>query len=395
MEFNFADSAKKMRSSAIRDLMSLAVRPDIISFAGGMPGNDLFPIDDLREIVAQLPTKRLEIAMQYGETSGMNTLIIALKNWLQQKGFPVDKNRIILTTGSLQALHILGKIFINPGDTILVENPSFVGALSAFKSFEANIVGVNIDKNGICIDDLREKLKLNPKFLYIMPNFHNPAGIIYSQQRRTELLQLMQEYNVPIFEDDAYGELFYDEETKSMLSPLKTIAKNEEQILYTGSFSKIFGPGLRLGWMLVPPEVYEKAEKCKQAIDACSSTLSQTLAEEFLTSGRMEKYIVNLRNIYRQRRDCMVEELKKHMPAEVSFVEPKGGFYIWIKLPEGVNEKELLKIAIEKGVVFVIGSTFDPLGNENGYIRISFSNNTIEEIQKGIKILGESIKYLL
>ena len=220
MEFNFADSAKKMRSSAIRDLMSLAVRPDIISFAGGMPGNDLFPIDDLREIVAQLPTKRLEIAMQYGETSGMNTLIIALKNWLQQKGFPVDKNRIILTTGSLQALHILGKIFINPGDTILVENPSFVGALSAFKSFEANIVGVNIDKNGICIDDLREKLKLNPKFLYIMPNFHNPAGIIYSQQRRTELLQLMQEYNVPIFEDDAYGELFYDEETKSMLSQI-------------------------------------------------------------------------------------------------------------------------------------------------------------------------------
>ena len=180
-----------------------------------------------------------------------------------------------------------------------------------------------------------------------------------------------------------------------MLSPLKTIAKNEEQILYTGSFSKIFGPGLRLGWMLVPPEVYEKAEKCKQAIDACSSTLSQTLAEEFLTSGRMEKYIANLRNIYRQRRNCMVEELKKHMPAEVSFVEPKGGFYIWIKLPEGVNEKELLKIAIEKGVVFVIGSTFDPLGNENGYIRISFSNNTIEEIQKGIKILGESIKYLL
>ena len=147
--------------------------------------------------------------------------------------------------------------------------------------------------------------------------------------------------------------------------------------------------------MLVPPEVYEKAEKCKQAIDACSSTLSQTLAEEFLTSGRMEKYIANLRNIYRQRRDCMVEELKKNMPAEVSFVEPKGGFYIWIKLPEGVNEKELLKIAIEKGVVFVIGSTFDPLGNENGYIRISFSNNTIEEIKKGIKILGESIKYLL
>ncbi|MBO5850687.1 MAG: PLP-dependent aminotransferase family protein [Paludibacteraceae bacterium] len=182
MNFNFADSAKKMRSSAIRDLMSLAVRPDIISFAGGMPGNDLFPIDDLREIFATLPTKKLEIAMQYGETSGMNTLIAALKDWLKQKGFPVDTNRVILTTGTLQALHILGKIFINPGDTILVENPSFVGALSAFKLFEANIVGVNIDKNGICIDDLKEKLKLNPKFLYIMPNFHNPAGIIYSQK---------------------------------------------------------------------------------------------------------------------------------------------------------------------------------------------------------------------
>ncbi|HKL96063.1 MAG TPA: PLP-dependent aminotransferase family protein [Paludibacteraceae bacterium] len=395
MEYIFSKSANNMRSSAIRNILSLAVRPDIISFAGGMPGDELFPTDDLRELVATLTEKQLQESMQYGQTSGYPPLIEELKKWLRAKGFPVDTNRLIITTGSLQAINIIGKIFINPGDVVLTENPVFIGATSAFKSFEATIVGIPMDEEGIEMEALKQALALNPKFIYVTPNFHNPAGLSYSKERRRQFLELLAETNVPILEDDAYAELFYDADIQSVIVPMKTTAKNEQQYFYSGSFSKVFGPGLRVGWLLVPEAVYAKAEVCKQSMDACSPMLSQVLAYEFLRTGKMQIYIEKLRAIYKLRRDCMLTAIRNECPIEATFVEPKGGFYLWLKMPQGVDEEVLVLNCVKEGVVFVTGKTFDPDELPNGYIRLSFSNTPEEQIKKGISVLANELKKMM
>jgi len=391
----FSQSVSVLRSSAIRDLMSLATRPDMISFAGGMPDNELFPIREVQEIVAGLSVKEQQVAMQYAPTTGYPPLLEALEAWLRSKGFPMDTNKLIITTGSLQAINIWAKMFIDPDDVVLTENPAFIGALSAFGSYMPRIHGVNMDKEGILIEPLKEALKLDPKFLYVTPTFHNPAGLTYSPKRRKELLDVMNATEIPILEDDAYGELWFDEAEKQHIVPLKIQSEKEQQICYTGSFSKIFGPGMRLGWMLVGEEFYRKAELCKQCVDACSPTFTQVLAHRFLASGQLDSYVASVRDIYHQRCNYMMEAIKRYFPAEAFFVEPKGGFYIWIKLPEGVDEMELLKKVIAEGAVFVVGSTFDPQGASNGYIRVSYCNTAEEKIEKGIKIIGDVLKKMM
>ncbi|MBP1639996.1 MAG: GntR family transcriptional regulator [Bacteroidetes bacterium] len=391
----FSQSVSALRSSAIRDLMSLATRPDMISFAGGMPDNELFPIREVQEIVDDLSVKERQVAMQYAPTTGYPPLLDALGEWLREKGFPMDNNKLIITTGSLQAINIWAKMFIDPGDVVLTENPAFIGALSAFGSYMPRIHGIEMDGEGILIELLKEALKLDPKFLYVTPTFHNPAGLTYSPERRKELLEVMNATEIPILEDDAYGELWFDEVEKQHIVPLKIQSEKEQQICYTGSFSKIFGPGMRLGWMLVGEEFYRKAELCKQCVDACSPTFTQVLAHRFLASGQLDSYVASVRGIYHQRCNYMKEAIKCYFPAEASFVEPKGGFYIWIKLPDGVDEMELLKKVIAEGAVFVVGSTFDPQGASNGYIRVSYCNTDEVKIEKGIKVIGDVLKKMM
>jgi DNA-binding transcriptional MocR family regulator len=394
--FQFSDAVKDLRSSAIRDLMSVATHPDMISFAGGMPDNELFPLDDVREIYNHLSRSEQQAALQYAPTSGYPPLIEALEKWLKQKGLPVDTNRLIITTGSLQGINIFAKLFLNPHDVVLTENPSFIGALSAFNSYMAVIKGIPMDADGINIDLLKEALALNPKMLYIMPTFHNPAGISYSEERRKELLDVMNNTSVPILEDDAYGDLVFDTDNVSARHiPLKAMSQKESQICYSGSFSKIFGPGVRLGWMLLNEELYRKAELCKQAMDACSPTFTQVLAHQFLITGKLESYVAHVRKIYQQRCDYMVDAVLRYFPAETSFVRPQGGFYLWVKLPNGIDEHQLLSASIAEGAVFVVGSTFDPHGEPNGYIRLSFSNTPEEKIEKGIRIIGEKLKAMM
>ncbi len=397
MNYNFSECVKAFRTSAIRDLMKLATRSDIISFAGGMPGNELFPVSDMVEMANSFSRKEWEEAMQYGPTPGNPGLIRELKEFLRKRNFPVDTNELIITTGSLQGLNIIAKLFVNPVDTVITENPVFIGGVTSFLSHQANIEYCNIDEDGIDIEQLKEKLKLNPKLLYITPNFHNPAGMVYSRKRREELLEVMRGTGIPIIEDDAYGELYYDQEGYERSRPMKTWvdAEMDQQILYTGSFSKIFGPGLRVAWALVPSEVYEKMQIAKQSIDACSPTISQVFAENFIKTGKMDKYIDEIRKIYNTRRNYTLEAIKKYLPQEATFVTPIGGFYFWIKMPQGIDEEILFKRVVDKGAVFVLGSVFHPHAQKNGYIRVSYCNTPEEKIDKGIKIIGDEMKAMM
>jgi 2-aminoadipate transaminase len=395
----FSKTVAALRTSEIRDLMGLAIRPDIISFAGGMPGNELFPVEEIDEIYNALPLDVKQTAFQYGPTPGYPPLLESLREYLKKKGLPVERNRLMITTGSLQAVNILAKVFIDPGDTVVTENPCFIGGISAFKSYRANLKGIDLDENGIDVQALEkyldERKSKPPKFIYVTPNFHNPAGTLYTQERKKELASVLKKHDLPVLEDDAYGELYFDEEAKKRTVPMKSLYEAELDICYTGSFSKILGPGFRLGWMLVPPAIYEKAELCKQSIDACSPNFTQVLANEFLRSGKMEKYIERLRVIYKRRKDTMAVALRKYFPGEITWVEPRGGFYIWLKLPPQLDIVAVLKTSIDKGAVFVIGKTFDPEGKDNSHFRLAYSHTPEEKIEKGIQILGDCLKEAL
>jgi len=391
----FASSIKFLRSSEIRDLMSLATRPGIISFAGGMPGNELFPLKEMDEIYNSLTSAEKQMSMQYGPTNGLPSLLESLSNYLESKGLPVSSNRLLITTGSLQAINILAKAFIDPNDNILVENPSFIGALSAFRSYQANLITVPLNTDGINIAALKEKIEITnpkPKFFYYSPHFHNPAGTIYSQKVKSELVTLMTDKDIPIIEDDVYSDLYFYDEDVENLKLLKATNPKGIDVCYTGSFSKILGPGLRLGWMLVPEHIYQKCELIKQSFDACSPSLSQVIADKFIRKGYINSYVENVRKEYKKRALAMIECLEKSLPSYVKWVKPRGGFYIWLHLPEGTDSTEILKYAIDKGTVFVTGKTFDPDGKCNDKMRISYCNTPVEIIEKGIPIIAESIK---
>ncbi|GAB1417030.1 PLP-dependent aminotransferase family protein [Paludibacter sp.] len=391
----FSSSVNNLRSSEIRDLMSLANKPNMILFSGGMPDNNLFPLQEIDNIFNNLTEKEKQIAMQYGPTSGIPELLGSLKEFLRKKNLPVDTNKLMITTGSLQAINILAKAFIDSGDNIIVENPCFIGAISAFKSYGANIISVPLISNGIDLEILKDtllNLDKKPKFIYLTPNFHNPAGTLYSLQTKKALIEILKGQDIPIIEDDAYSDLWYYEDDKEDLTTIKSMNPEGIDVCYTGSFSKILGPGLRLGWMLVPEHIYQKCELIKQSFDACSPSFTQMLAHKFVESGAVCDYVDNVRVEYKKRAEAMVSALKKDLPEGITFTIPRGGFYIWLHLPEHIDSTVILKDAIEKGVVFVSGKTFDPHGLINNTMRLSFCNTSVEKINEGIPLIIDSLK---
>jgi DNA-binding transcriptional MocR family regulator len=389
----YSKLTSEFRSSAIRDLMGLAIRPDIISFAGGMPDNELFPIKEIEELYGQLTLKQKQEAFQYGPTTGMPDLLDSLSQFLEKKGLPLEGNNLMITTGSLQAINILAKVMLDNGDDIAVEDPCFIGALSAFKSYGAELNPVEVDSEGILVDKLNEVVqKKNPKFLYITPYFHNPAGITYSIQRKEQLIKLLQNKDTVLIEDDAYGDLYFYEEDKERLKPIKAINPEGLDVCYVGSFSKILGPGFRLGWMLVPEKMFRYCEMVKQCFDACSPSYTQVLTDAFIRSGRIYSYIDSVRVEYKRRAEFMNNALLQYMPSYVKWTPPRGGFYIWLTLPENTDSLEILKIAMEEGAIFVVGKTFDPMEQKNNHIRISYCNTSTDKIEKGIKIIASAIR---
>ncbi len=391
----FSKCVDSMRTSEIRDLMSVAMRPDIISFAGGMPNNDLFPVKEIDEIYNGLDDKTKKIGFQYCPTSGYPPLIESLKEYLRGKNLPVDTNDLIITSGSLQAINIIMKLFIDPGDTVITEQPCFIGGITTAKAHQANILSVPMDADGMIMSELSKAMEgegKNAKIIYLSPYFHNPAGVVYSKERKAELLKYLEGKEIILIEDDPYGELYFDENRKELTVPMKTIQPEPVPICYVGSFSKILGPGMRLGWLLASPEIVNKAQLTKQSLDACSSTYTQVLADQFLRKGKLQLYVKELRSIYARRMNLMNESLKANMPPEAKWIVPGGGFYIWITLPERVDASEILKESMGRGAIFVIGKTFDPKGVKNNCLRLSYSNTPENEIERGVKIIAEALK---
>lgn len=395
MEFSLKVNSK--HSQDIKDIMALAKGTDLISFAGGMPNNNLFPVEEIDTLYNALDRKTKATGFQYGPTSGYPPFIGTLKRYLKKKGLPVDTHKLLITTGSLQAISIITQEFVNTGDNILLENPSFVGAISIFETYGAVMNNIPIDKDGIIIEKLKKKiksLKKKPKFLYITPNYHNPAGIIYSLERKKAVLEVLKENDILLIEDDAYSELYFKDEEKHLTQAMISM-NNGAEVVYTGSFSKILGPGFRLGWLLATPEIYEKSETIKQALDACTSNFNQILANEFVKSGELDRYLIFLRKEYNKRKNILQENLEKYMPKEIVWNEPKGGFYVWLKIPEKIIATEILRKTAKQKVMFIPGRVFDPCSKKDDRIRLSFSNVEIKDIEKGVKTIADALKEAL
>jgi 2-aminoadipate transaminase len=386
-----------MKGSAIRELLKVTQMPDVISFAGGMPAPEIFPVEEFKEACIRVLDEHGSEALQYGTTDGYLPLREMISRHTNQYGIKVTADNIMITNGSQQALDLLGKIFINPGDRVLVESPTYLGALQAWNTYNAQYVTVPSDDDGIQIDKLEMALRTGPKFMYVLPNFQNPTGVTLPLERRERLVELADRYGVPIIEDDPYGQLRFEGKH------IPTVEYLDDQlhgngtsyhgnVIYLSTFSKILAPGIRLAWVVATPEIIQKLVTAKQGADLHTSTFNQIVAYEVSRKGFLDEHIKRINSVYKERRDIMLEELEKNMPEGVKWTKPLGGLFLWVSLPEICNSKELLIKAVEKKVAFVPGESFYPNGGGLNTMRLNFSNAQPDMIRIGIRRLAETIK---
>ncbi len=384
-----------LQGSEIRRLFAISMRPNVISFAGGLPDPGSFPSEQVAEIAARLIREHGERYLQYGPSRGTKEGIAAAQHRMQRRDIHAETSQIIMTSGSQQAIDLMTKVFVDPGEVILVENPTFIGALGVFRNIRAKIQGVPMDEDGVIPAELEKRLQQarqngdKVKFLYLIPNFQNPTGLTTSLQRRQEILLLAEQYDFLILEDDPYGELWFEGGLESV-RPLKSMDQ-QGRVIYTSSFSKIISPGIRLGWIAAPPQIVERFDMAKQMLDVCSPPITQGIANELCMSGFLDQHIVRLRGIYQSRRDAMLQALKEYMPDGISWITPRGGFYIWLTLPEQVSALEMLERALANNVAYVIGSAFYADGSGRNTLRISFCHENEETIREGIKRLSKTV----
>ncbi|HOE70742.1 MAG TPA: PLP-dependent aminotransferase family protein [Brevefilum sp.] len=394
----FASRTDLIGSSAIRELLKITSLPDVISFAGGLPAPEVFPIERFKEAAEVVLTEMGDRALQYGTTEGYQPLREMIAKNASKYGINITADNVLITTGSQQALDLLGKILINRGDRILVESPTYLGALQAWNAYGVKYVTIPYDDDGMQIDLLESRLRRGIKFIYVLPNFQNPTGVTLSRERRIRLVELANAYGVPIIEDDPYGQLRYEGDhiepvvvLDDQYSSLGEQAYNGN-VIYTSTFSKTLAPGLRLAWVIAPPEVITKLVQAKQGADLNTSTLNQFLAYEVANGPWMDTHIKTIRDTYKERRDVMLNALEEYMPEGVHWTRPKGGLFLWVTLPEGLNSSHLFPTAIEKKVAFVPGTSFHPLGGGENTMRLNFSCMRPELIVEGIKRLSEVFK---
>jgi 2-aminoadipate transaminase len=387
----FSKRMDNVKASAIREILKLTERPNLISFAGGLPAPELFPVGEMRRVTDLILSQDGEKALQYSTTDGFNPLREAIVDRLKGKGIKdISKENILITSGSQQGLSFSGKVFLNPDDVVLVESPSYLGAINAFKAGGCKFAEVETDDDGMIMEDLERAIKENDnvKMIYVIPDFQNPTGKTWSLDRRKELLSIANKYDLPIIEDDPYGELRFDGESIESIKSLDT----EGRVIYLGTFSKTFSPGLRIGWVLADVNILNKYILLKQGEDLHTSSFDQRIIAKFLELYDFDNHIETLKKVYRKRRDLVMEGIKTHFPKDVKYTYPKGGLFTWVELPEYIDTKEMMVKAVERGVAYVPGESFYPNGGHKNTMRINFSNMTNEKIVEGIKILGDVIK---
>ncbi len=398
----YAQRMQGMSSSVIRELLKLTQKPDIISFAGGLPAPEIFPVKEFETAVTHILQTQGSQALQYSPTEGYPPLRQFIAEKMSRYGIEATMDNILITSGAQQALDLIGRIMIDPGDVVLTESPTYLGALQAWKAYQAEFVSVPVDHDGICVDDrLEEALRAGPKFMYILPNFQNPAGVTLSLERRQTLVQIADQYGIPLIEDDPYGDLRFEGEHLPPLVALdaelqaKRPNKTNDNgfyrgdVIYLGTFSKTLAPGLRLGWMFAPRDVVKSCVTAKQGADLHTSSLTQMLAYEVVKDGFLDKHKQVIRRVYRERRDVMLAAMEKYFPPSVTWTHPQGGLFLWVTMPEELDATAVLEKAIANKVAFVPGTAFHPDGGGHNTGRFNFSNAKPEEIEIGIQRLGK------
>jgi 2-aminoadipate transaminase len=401
-DHRYAQRTQRMSSSTIRELLKLIEKPDIISFAGGLPAPDVFPVREFSEACQRVLRDYGGQALQYGTTEGYRPLREMIARHSARYGIDVTIDNILITSGSQQALDLLGKVFINPGDRILVESPTYLGALQAWNAYGAEYVTVPIDENGMVTAALEDALRSGPKFIYVLPNFQNPTGVTLALERRQQLVELADQYGVPIIEDDPYGQLRYEGEHLPAVVVVDSRFRSETcdacyrgNVIYLSTFSKILAPGLRLAWVIAPPEVIRKLVQAKQGADLHTATFNQLVAHEVARGGFLDRHILTIRKCYGDRRDIMLGAMDRFFPPEVDWTHPHGGLFLWGTLPDYLNSAEVLQESIQQNVAFVPGEPFYPCGGGHNTMRINFSNATPEAIREGIARLGRVLTEMI
>ncbi|GAB4416374.1 MAG: PLP-dependent aminotransferase family protein [Anaerolineales bacterium] len=397
-EYRYAHRQSRMGSSVIRELLKLTQQPDIISFGGGLPAPEVFPLKEFQEACNVVLEKFGGAALQYSTTEGHLPLREMIARHTSRYSVAVTPDNILITSGSQQALDFIGRLFLNRGDHVVVESPTYLGALQAWNAYGAQYVSVRSDEQGMVVDELEEALRVGPKFIYVLPNFQNPSGSTMSLERRKKLIELADKYGVPIVEDDPYGQLRYEGEHLPSVMSLDSQMRGPNGGTYTGNviymstFSKLLAPGLRLAWVIAPPEVIRKLVMTKQAADLHTATFNQYVAYEVGKGGFIDEHVKIIRATYKERRDVMLETMAEIFPSEVRWTHPEGGMFLWGILPEGMDAAEVLKVAVEKKVAFVPGFAFHPNSGGENTMRLNFSFSKPEVIREGITRLGLTLK---
>jgi len=390
----YSKNAQNMKRSEIRELLKVTRQPDIISFAGGLPASETFPVKELEQISSQLLREKGATALQYGPTEGETALREELAKWLSHEKASLKPENILITTGSQQGLDIVSKVFLDPKDIVVLELPTYIGALQAFTAHRARMIGVPQDNHGMRTEPLEKLLaKLarknkKPKFIYVVPDFQNPSGVTMSLERRKAILELAYKYEIPIVEDSPYRDLRFAGQAIPAIYSLDT----EKQVIVLGTFSKLLCPGLRIAWIIAPVEWMDKMIVSKQGMDLCSPSFTQLIVAEYLRRGLLQAQIERIRKLYARKREAMLVALSRYMPKAVKWTQPEGGLFLWVKLPKKMSATDLFPKAIENKVAYVVGSAFHCNGKGHNTMRINFSYPSEQQIDEGIKRLAKMIQ---
>jgi 2-aminoadipate transaminase len=389
----FASRTRVMKSSAMRDLMAVTARPEVISLAGGLPDTSTFPPDTFAAVAQRIAAESCAKALQYGPTEGLDETKACITQVMEAEGMRVAREDMIVTTGGQQVIDLVTKTLIDPGDVVIAEGPTYPGAVPVFSAYQADVVQVDMDADGMRVDLLEETLDRlerdgrRPKFIYTVPSFQNPAGVTMSQPRRRRLVEVAHEREILVLEDNPYGLLRYEGDPPPPLLSLD----GGVYVMYLGTFSKILSPGIRLGWVVAPPPVLEKINLGKQAADLCTSTLSQLMVQAYFEESRWRDYVESLTEVYRARRDTMLDALADHFPRQAEWTRPAGGLFIWVTLPDFIDTTDLLARALRDNVAFVPGEAAFLDGRGRSSMRLNFSGSDEDAIREGIRRIGEVV----